>query len=378
MSLRASYASRWWPVAVLGTAFVYFAAAKLGLSMAFVAEQVTPVWPPTGIALALVLLFGWPVVPGIALGAFAANATTNEPIATATGIAIGNTLEAVIGAQLLHAVGFRVSLERLRDVLALVALSAGVSTTVSATIGVTSLCLGGVQTWSVAPTLWWVWWLGDAMGALVVAPPLLAWAAGDRARVESRAGEAGILALTVAAVGLIAFASPLGMRGGGYPLHYTIFPVVVWAALRFRQVGAATVTLVASGIAIWSTVHGQGPFAMAATHESLIMLQLFLAVVAVTGLLLAAAISERDLAARRAADEYAALRASEARLRLALDVGRMGVWEWNIARAAVECSDNLEAIYGFAPGEFDGTFEGFWKRVHPDDRERVGRPSTGR
>src|SRR5262249_43538688 len=142
-------------------AVVYFGAAKLGLSMAFAAEQVTAVWPPTGIALAATLLFGYRMWPGIALGAFLANITTpNESILTAGGIAVGNTLEALVGAWLLHRVEFRPSLRRLKDVLGLLVLAAMLSTAVSATIGVTVLCLRGVQPWSAFRSLWWVWWLG--------------------------------------------------------------------------------------------------------------------------------------------------------------------------------------------------------------------------
>src|SRR5207253_5366464 len=140
-----------------------FGAAKLGLSLAFVAEQVTIVWPASGIALAVVLLFGYRFWPGVALGAFLANWTVHEPPLVAGGIAVGNTLEAVVGAWLLRRfVGFDNSLERLKDVFGLVTLAAGVSTTVSATIGVTSLCLGGVQSWGDFSSLWWTWWLGDA------------------------------------------------------------------------------------------------------------------------------------------------------------------------------------------------------------------------
>src|SRR5262245_21268189 len=114
---------------------VYFGAAKLGLTMAFVAEQVTAVWPPTGIALAALLLFGYRLWPGIALGAFLANATANEPLGTAAGIALGNTLEALLGAWLLRRLAqFDPALGRVKDVLSLVVLAAGVSTRVSATI----------------------------------------------------------------------------------------------------------------------------------------------------------------------------------------------------------------------------------------------------
>src|SRR5579862_4608071 len=129
-------------------AVVYYCAAKLGFLVAFVAEQVSPVWPPTGIALSALLLMGPRVWPGIAIGAFLANFTTHEPVATAFGIATGNTLEAVAGAWLLRRfVGFDCSLRHFKDAVGLVVLAAGVSTTISATIGATSLCTGGVQPW---------------------------------------------------------------------------------------------------------------------------------------------------------------------------------------------------------------------------------------
>src|SRR5712691_1661562 len=128
-----------YPVVVLAIAAIYLGAAKLGLTMAFVAEQVTAVWPPTGIALAAVLLFGYRIWPGLWLGAFLANVTTHEPLGTAFGIAVGNTLEAIVGAWLLSRAGFRRSFERLKDVLSLVVFAVLASTIVSATIGTSSL-----------------------------------------------------------------------------------------------------------------------------------------------------------------------------------------------------------------------------------------------
>jgi integral membrane sensor domain MASE1 len=130
-----------------------------------VAEQVTAVWPPTGIALAALLLFGYRVWPGVVLGAFLANATTSAPLATAAGIALGNTLEALVGARLLRRlVQFDPALGRVKDVLGLAVLAAGLSTMISATVGTTSLCLGGVKPWTAYLAMWSVWWLGDAMG----------------------------------------------------------------------------------------------------------------------------------------------------------------------------------------------------------------------
>src|SRR5262249_17730276 len=143
--------------------------------------------------------FGSRYWPGIALGAFLANVTTHAPIATVFGITVRNTLEALIGAQLLRRfVTFDLPLERLKSVLGLVVVAAVVSTMVSATIGVTSLCIAGVEPWAAYGPLWWVWWLGDATGDLVMAPVLLAWAATRRRHWPAgRTVEAGALVITL-------------------------------------------------------------------------------------------------------------------------------------------------------------------------------------
>jgi PAS domain S-box-containing protein len=292
-------------VTVLALAVAYFLAARLGLTMAFAAEQVTAVWPATGIALAALVIFGYRLWPGIALGAFLANATTHAPLGTALGIAVGNTLEAVVGAWALHRfTRFDGSLQRLKDVLGLILLAAFLSTTVSATIGVASLCLGGIEPWSGYRSLWWVWWLGDANGDLVMAPVLLTWAARRRGRWRARRiAEAGAL---VVALVLVTFAVFHGSFGLDMPhsLVYVVFPFIIWAALRFGQGGTTIVTFIASGIAIWGTVGHLGPFARDNVHESLILLQLFMVVAAVTGLLLGAGIAEGRQAERRVAAQY--------------------------------------------------------------------------
>jgi signal transduction histidine kinase/ActR/RegA family two-component response regulator len=306
---------------VLAIAVIYFASAKLALSLAFVAEQVSPVWPPTGIALAVILLCGYRVWPGIALGAFVANATANEPLATAVGIAIGNTLEALLGAWLLQRfVGFDNALERIKDVLGLIVLAAGLSTIVSATIGVTSLCAGGVYLpamertleWTDFGPLWWVWWLGDFMGALVVAPVILTWATLRDLWTARRRMEALVMVVGLVVTSLAAFALDLTAGLGAPSLVYTVFPFVIWAALRFGQPGTTAVTFVAASLAIWATLHDLGPFSTGSIHEQLLLLQAFMGVVAITALLLGAALCER----RRAEDE---VRDSEQRLWSALE-----------------------------------------------------------
>jgi PAS domain S-box-containing protein len=354
-----------YPVRVALLAAVYFGAAKLGLAMAFVAEQVTAVWPPTGIALAALLLFGYRAWPGIALGAFLANATTNAPPATAAGIALGNTLEALLGAWMLRRlVQFDPALGRVKDVLSLVVLAAGVSTMVSAAIGVTSLCLGGVKSWTAYPTLWGVWWLGDVMGDLVVAPLLLTWAGWQRiAWRPRRVAEAGALLLALVAVSLLVFAGPTAVFSF-HPLAYTVFPFMICAALRCGQPAVTLMTFVASGVAIWGTVGGYGPFVAPTTHESLLLVQVFMGVVAVTALVLGAVTIERERAKEAA-------RQSRDELRLTLEAARVGTWNWDQHTGKVSWSDNLEAIHGLAPGTFGGTFEAFLESVHPEDRDKV-------
>jgi len=353
-------------------AALYVAAAKLGLSMAFVAEQVTVVWPPVGIALAALLLLGARMAPAIFVGALVANALTSAPLAVAVGIATGNTLEALGAFWILRRGGVDSGLTRLRDVLLLITGAALASTTVSATIGVTSLCLGGVQPWTAFGRLWWVWWLGDSVGDLVVAPLLLAWLAAPPPRWQrERAIEAAGLLTAIVAVTITVFVGPLGLWREGYPLHYVTFPFVIAAALRFGQRGASATTLTVSSLAIWSTVNGFGPFAAGSVAERLVMVQLYMAVVAVTALLLAAAISERNTEARGRAADYARLATSEHRLRLALEAGQMGVWEWNIHTGEVRWSEQLAPVLGLPPGTFGGTFEAFQALVHPDDRAAV-------
>ena len=353
------------------TAATYFAAAKLGLSVASIAEQVTLVWPPTGLALAAVLLLGYRAWPGIALGAFLANVTAHETVLAAAGISAGNTLEAVAGAWFLRRVELRLTLDRLRDVLALFACAVG-STAVSATIGVASLCIGGVHPWSRFEGLWSAWWVGDAMADLLVAPLLLLWNRPANVWPErKRRAEAAALLAAGIFVAVVVFAGPPAMIPRVYPLHYAAFPIVVWGAMRYGQLGASTVTFVVSSIAIAAAAAGLGPFSSSTAHESLLMLQLFLAVVATTGLLLGAAIAERNRAEGCRAADYAALELSAGRLALALEAGNMGVWDWDIRTGEVHWSDNLEPLHGLPQGGFEGTLAGFQAIVHPDDRARV-------
>src|SRR5215207_10574832 len=209
---------------VAGLAGVYYAAAKLGLSLAFETKSVTAIWPPTGIALAALVLWGYRVWPGVALGAFLANGWTGIPLYAELGIALGNTLEALVGAWLLHRVaGFRPSLERIRDVIALIVLAAGVSTAISASVGVGSLLLAGEIDAGELPSVWRIWWLGDAGGDLVVAPALFVaitqWPFGQ---IPGRPLEAALVALLLVGIGALVFSQNTA-------LTFLVFPPLIWA-----------------------------------------------------------------------------------------------------------------------------------------------------
>jgi integral membrane sensor domain MASE1 len=269
-------------------AAAYYGSAKVGLDLAFATGSVTAIWPPTGIALAALVLWGPSVWPGVALGAFLANAWTGVPLVTVLGITCGNTLEAVVGAYLLRRVaGFMPSLERVRDVLALVALGAVGSTAIAATIGVGSLVVGGEVAVDDFGSVWRVWWLGDMGGNLLVAPLILAIAAHwplDRA--PGRASEAIVLAAAV--VGLSAFVFRQETN-----LAYLVFPLLVWAALRFWQPGAAAASLAVATVAVYYTANGEGPFVRSNPDDSLLLAQTYFGVTGITVLLLAAVITER-------------------------------------------------------------------------------------
>src|ERR671936_198660 len=325
---------------------VYVAAAKGGLLLATVGAQVTLVWPPTGIALAALLLGGSRLWPGVALGATLANASTGVPVATACGMGTGNTLEALVGAGLLRHVGVQPSLERLRDVVALVALAAGLSTIASATIGVTSLVLGGVIPRTAAMPAWGTWWLGDALGDVVVAPAVLVWTARPwRTMGWRRSAEAAVLLVAVVTVSQTVFGGWFGVtRLYGLPLVYLVFPVALWATLRFGPPGAVVFTGVVSSSAIWGVVHATGPFVQGTIlRYNLLNTQVFMGVVAVTVLILAAAVAERE----RAAAHVRALNA-ELEQRVAERTARLRESKEFLSVAAHELKTPVTSLCGFA------------------------------
>lgn len=280
---------------VLALGVVYRLGVVVGLSMAYVQPNASPVWPPTGIAVAGLLLFGWKLWPAISLAVFFGSIFTGAPLTLSTGMAVGNTLEALAMVYILRRILlFRPGLDRILDVVSLVA-AAICATIISATIGALSLL------WvdnTLAPAFWQIWttwWIGDFLGALVVGPFLLVWGAAVRERLSfHRPYESAAVFMILAGVTYYVFHTPQAAGIVHQALLYVIFPFIIWAALRTGQRGATAAIALISGIAIWGTAQGYGPFAEASKNDSLILLQTFMAVVALTSLILAAATTERQ------------------------------------------------------------------------------------
>ena len=307
--MGSSRAARLARLVLLGAA--YLVLARLGLRVATVGNSVTLVWPPTGLALAALLLGSRGLWPAVAAGAFLVNVTTpGVSVFTAAAIAVGNTLEALVGATLVRRRSFRPQLDETRHVLRFAVLGAGVATAVSATIGVLALWGQGIVAAHDLLAAWRVWWVGDAMGALVVAPALLCW--GSRAvDVEHRSGwEAFALAVSLTAASLVMLTEP-------HATHpYLVFPPLIWAALRFGPRGAATATLCVSVLTVASTITGRGAFVVSSMGHDLMNLEAFLAAVALTSLILGATTAER-VQAIRAREQFISVASHELRAPLA-------------------------------------------------------------
>lgn len=283
---------RWW-LTVGGLAALYVGAAKLGIELEISHGVVTPVWIPTGLSIAAVVLLGARVWPAVALGAFVANATSGVSLPEAGLIAVGNTGETVVAGYLLRRAGFEPALGRVRDVIALVIFGALVAPAVSATNGITTLVLFDRVDPASFSSEWLLWWFGDVMGAVLVAPPLLAW--GNLVRSKDRPERVWE---GVALLALLAGASVWVFVSGSWQYPYLLFPLFVWAALRFRQVGASTAVLVVSAVAVWGTLDGSVPIGGASRLQSVQILQALLGVVAIATALIAATLMEREVAER--------------------------------------------------------------------------------
>ncbi len=281
-------------------AVAYYLAGRLGLELAYLNGAVAALWPPAGLGVAVVFLWGPRLVPGIVIGDLWLG-DYSTPLGTVLAQTVGNTVAVVVAAMLLRRLTQgRAGLERVYDVLALIA-AALVAALISAAFGPLALRLGGVIGTDELGSVFRTWTLGDAAGVLVVAPVILTWAARGVSGIRRR----NLVEAAIVLVVLLALAEIPAQRD----VPYVVFPALLWAALRFGPRGAATAVLIVCSIAVWKTAHNSGPFVRDSLTDSLLATQLFIATTAVTSLLLAAVTAERTKTARALAATEAAQRA---------------------------------------------------------------------
>jgi PAS domain S-box-containing protein len=335
----------------------YVGAAKLGIQLPVSKGVITPVWAPSGIALAALLILGLRYWPAVAVGAFVGNATSEASAGVAAGIAVGNTLEAVVGAALVRRIGFRPGLDRVRSVLALVVGGAVVSTAIAATNGVTVLAVAGQAPDSFG-NAWLLWWFGDAVGDLWVAPLLLVLYASRRWRPSFPQVVEGIVLL-----GGLAAVSSVVFLAGAWRYPYVIFPFLLWGALRFRQVGAATTSFLVGAFGTWGAVAATVPIGVEGATERVQVIQALFALVTVSMLFLGATLSEREASREKLLHTTSLLGEAQA-------LAHIGSWEWDIRRDVVTWSDELYRIFG-VPHRESVTYASYLERIHPEDRAFV-------
>jgi integral membrane sensor domain MASE1 len=290
-------------------AIAYYGVGRIGLELAYLDGAVAALWPPAGLGLAVLFLYGVRLWPGVVVGDLLLG-DFSTPLVTVLGQTVGNTVAVVAAALLLRRLtGGRGRLDRVADVWALVACAL-VAALISAAFGPTSLRLGDVIAADEVARVFRTWTLSDASGVLVVAPVLLTWATTGLKGVRRRDVLEGAIVLVV----LVVLAELPPQRD----VPYIVFPVLLWTALRFGPRGAATAILVVCSVTVWNTAQNDGPFVRESITDSLLATQLFIAISALTSLVLAAVTAERERAAhalmateaaqRRLAAEQAALR----------------------------------------------------------------------
>jgi PAS domain S-box-containing protein len=337
---------------------VQFGAGKLAEALpAINSGGVGPVWPAAGVALAALLVCGYQVWPGVAAGAFLLTLLSPITPVAAFLYAIGSTLAALTGAFLLRRVmNFDLSLSRLRDALGLIVLGAFGSSIVSAFLGVAVLYSVNLHGWSGIDRAWLIYWLGDSMGVLLVTPFVLTLPGLLKIRSRVRIAElaALLLLLTVACFIIFGDLTPVSIKL--HVLAFAVLPFVMWAAIRFGVSGAALSTLIIAIIATTETAVGSGPFAQGTPFANAVLLDVFFAVLSVSGMTLGAVIVERERAQREREQLVREQAMSEVRLRLAtiVESSHDAIMAADMDGLVTDWNDAAAQLYGYSAREIIG------------------------
>jgi PAS domain S-box-containing protein len=335
--------------------FIYTYLGKVGLSYASINPSTSAIWPPTGIALASILIFGYRVVPAIFFGAFAVNITTAGTIETSLAIALGNTLEGIVGAYLVNRFANGIhAFSSVVDIFKFVFFAAILSTTVSANIGTTTLLLGHLLNWQKFFEVWLTWWLGDLTGALIIAPLILVWATSGKIHFYFKETVHILLAFFVLNI------TTWIIFSGIMPYAYLCIPVAIWIAFWFGRRGASTSTIFVASTAVNYTIHGIGPFATGqVTNQSLLLVQLFIGILSITSLTFASLVH----ALRKGESTLAS---HDARFKALIEKSFEAVVLIDAASTILYATPSVKRVLGYAPEELIG-YTGF-NLVIPEDR----------
>jgi PAS domain S-box-containing protein len=351
-------------------AVVYFAAAKISLLAAIPPGYATAIWPPSGIALAALLLWGTRLWPGIWLGSFVANLTVEGSLLASPIIATGSSLEVYAIATLVQrALGVPRHFSRVREVLVFVGLAAG-----GAVIAPTLALLPLAAIYPLPPaelaSNWWTWWQGDTCGMLIFTPLVLSWSERAFSWPRAKLLEIIVFAALLMAAGDVVFTV-------GFGRTFVLVPFIVWAAFRFGQREVTTTSAVICAMALWYTLRGEsGPFAGVPRNESLLLLLVFVSTIVVTGLMLCAVLSQleaaRDELESRVRERTALLAESERRFRLMLDsVVDYAIFMLDPGGHIASWNPGAERIKGYAAAEIIGEH---FSRFYPAEDIERGKP----
>ena len=339
----------------------YFLGGLLGKQGAFLSGQVVLVWPPAGISLAAILLFGYRFWPGVAVGAVLFACINGTPLGLFTlGSAIGNTMGAIVCTFLLRQIsGFSNSMERTRDVTSYVALACFLGTTVNAAFNVVGLIYSGGASWDDLYSETLTWWVPNALAALVVAPFIITWASPSSRKWNHRlVFEAICCGIGLVGGTVLSFNSWIAQGIQNYPLAYLPFPFLVWGALRFGPRGATTGTLLVTALALYSLLRGMGPFVANTERESLMLIGSYIGILAVTNLLLAAGATERRLAQQAVSE-------SEKRFRAIVEDQTDMICRFKPDGMLTFVNDAFCRFHGKTPSELVG--QNFFKTLSEED-----------
>jgi signal transduction histidine kinase len=298
----------------------YYGAAKLGQTLRYTAS-VSAIWPPAGLGIAALYLWGLRLWPGIFIGELLVNGEllvdkTALPAGSLVGQQLGNMAEVLVGAWLLgRLIGPRAKLDRASQV-GLMIVAVGTATAISATVGTVSMLAGDVVEVGEVPNFWRTWWLGDTAGALVILPLVLTWVGDWRGAWRRMWRPEGVL--MIATVGALASVAVIAEA----PLTYLIFPALIWAAFRFGPAGVTLATAISAGLTIGITADSVGAFFKQPIDDRTLSTQLYILISSLTALFLSAVVSERQRSAAQlvAARHHEHERVLEERRRIARDL----------------------------------------------------------